>query len=141
MAEASSVELARLKALLDGALAGLEAVELKQLFGCDGYFVRGNIFAMVWKEGRLGLRLSDAEQHAELLACTGASPWVFGPKAVKHWVLLPKDWQRQPAKLRAWGRKAYALASERPEKSSVTRAPRRAKIRPAVFKKLKRRPG
>lgn len=139
MADASSFEeLTRLKALLDGALAGLENVEPKRLFGCDGWFAGGNIFALVWKEGRLGLRLSDPDLQAEALAQPGAGPWVVDGKPVKHWVLLPTEWHRQGATLRSWGRKAHSLALARPEKSKVTGKPRNleARIKPAVFKKV-----
>ena len=132
-------ELTRLKAVFDGAMAGLDAVEPKQLFGCDGYFANGNIFGLVWKEGRLGLRLTDDADREELLALEGAGPWKVGPMTMKHWVLLPPLWHRQPAKLKQWARKAWASAMERPEKSSITGKAKGAKvIRPAVFRKLKR---
>lgn len=135
---ASSQELIRLKARLDGALAGLENVQNKRLFGCDGCFAGGNIFALVWKEGRLGLRLSDAVLQAQALALPGAEPWVVDGKPVKHWVLLPPAWNQGGGELRAWGRKAHALALARPEKTAVTRKPRdlEARVKPAVFKKV-----
>lgn len=126
---ASFEELTKLKALLDGALAGLENVEPKRLFGCDGWFVGDKIFAMVWKEGRLGFRLSDPELQAEALAFKGATPWSVGRQVMKHWVLVPSSWHKEPAKLRAWGRKAHGLAHER-----SARTPK-----PAVFKKLERK--
>lgn len=137
---ASSQDLIRLKAVLDGALAGLEGIENKTLFGCDACFVGGNIFALVWTDGRLGLRMSDAESHERLLAEDGAGPWMVDGKAVKHWVLLPVSWAAQPAQLRRWGRQAYELAKARPEKRSVTgRKGAGAKsIKAAVFKKAKR---
>jgi TfoX/Sxy family transcriptional regulator of competence genes len=130
-------ELMQLKALLDGALAGLENVVPKRLFGCDGWFVQGNIFAMVWKEGRLGFRLSDPELQAEAMAFKGAEPWSVGRQVMKHWVLVPKGWHREPAKLKAWGRKAHAVASARPEQSKVTGKKNAIKtVKPAVFKIL-----
>jgi TfoX/Sxy family transcriptional regulator of competence genes len=134
---ASFEELTQLKALLDGALAGLENVVPKRLFGCDGWFVQGNIFAMVWKEGRLGFRLSDPGLQAEALAIQGAAPWSVGRQVMQHWVLVPEGWHREPAKLRAWGRKAHALASARPEQKRVTGKKDAAKtVKPAVFKKI-----
>jgi TfoX/Sxy family transcriptional regulator of competence genes len=135
---ASFEELTKLRALLDGALAGLENVVPKRLFGCDGWFVQGNIFALVWKEGRLGFRLSDPELQAEALAFKGAGPWSVGRQEMKHWVLVPLAWHREPAKLRAWGRKAHALAHARPEKRAVTGSKTAKTVKPAVFKKLKR---
>jgi hypothetical protein len=136
--EASSVELTRLKAVWDGALAGLENVHPKRLFGCDAWFAGGNIFALVWKQGRLGLRLSDPELYAEAMGMAGAEAWVIDTGPVKHWVLLPPDWHVQAPKLRAWGRKAHALALARPEKTAVTRkaGPVARTVKAAVFKKV-----
>lgn len=140
MAEhASSDELTRLKAVWDGALAGLENVHPKRLFGCDAWFASGNIFALVWKEGRLGLRLSDPELYAEAMGLPGAEAWVIDVGPVKHWVLLPQEWHDQAPKLRVWGRKAHALAQARPERTAVTRKPGSIErvVKPAVFKKYK----
>lgn len=134
----SSEEMTRLKATFDGAMAGLKGVEPKKLFGCDGYFVNGNIFGLVWKEGRLGLRLTDPEQQAELLGLAGANVWKAGPMIMRHWVLLPSDWHKKPALLKEWSRVAYEHAQERPEKTAVTRKPVAKKVKPAVFKRLKR---
>jgi TfoX/Sxy family transcriptional regulator of competence genes len=131
-------EMTRLKATFDGAMAGLRDVEPKRLFGCDGYFVNGNIFGLVWKEGRLGLRLSDTSKQAEVLALPGAGPWKAGPMVMRHWVLLPPDWHRKPAVLKLWSRLAYDLASERPEKTSVTRKSVVKKVKPAIFRRIKR---
>jgi TfoX/Sxy family transcriptional regulator of competence genes len=137
--KASAEEMTRLKATFDGAMAGLKDVEPKKLFGCDGYFVNGNIFGLVWKEGRLGLRLTDAELQAEVLELSGASVWKAGPMIMRHWVLVPPDWHRKPALLKQWSRSAYALALERPEKVAVTRKKPAAKqVKPAVFKRVKR---
>jgi TfoX/Sxy family transcriptional regulator of competence genes len=136
----SSESLLRLKASLDGALAGLESVENKRLFGCDGAFVAGNIFALVWKDGRLGLRLPDEALQAELLAEEGAGPWRMDGKAVKHWVLLPQRWHADARRLREWCRRAYALAQARPERRKVTGKGTAGtrNIKAAVFKRLRR---
>lgn len=135
----SAEEMTRLKATFDGAMAGLKDVEPKKLFGCDGYFVNGNIFGLVWKEGRLGLRLTEAELQAEVLELAGASVWKAGPMIMRHWVLVPPDWHKKPALLKQWSRSAYAMALERPEKAAVTRnKPVAKKVKPAVFKRVKR---
>ncbi len=136
--KASSEEMTRLKATFDGAMAGLKGVEPKKLFGCDGYFVNGNIFGLVWKEGRLGVRLTDEAKQAEVLAMEGASPWKAGPMVMRHWVLMPPDWHKKPAVLKQWSRVAYELALERPEKTAVTRKVATKTVRPAVFKRVKR---
>lgn len=136
---AEDAELSRLKALFDGALAGLAEVEAKRLFGCDGYFVRGNLFALLWREGRrLGLRLDD---QAELGAVAGCERWSPNGRGVRRWLLLPPAWHAQPALLKGWCRRAWLGAKERPEQSAVTRkngAPKR--IRVAQFPRLPRRP-
>ena len=135
----SPEEMTRLKATFDGAMAGLKGVEPKMLFGCDGYFVNGNIFGLVWKEGRLGLRLTDAELQAEVLELAGANVWKAGPMIMRHWVLLPPAWHKKPALLKEWSKVAYELALERPEKVAVTRKSAVAKkVKPAVFKRIKR---
>lgn len=131
--------LLRLKAALDGALAGLEGVENKKLFGCEGAFVGGNIFAIVWREGRLGLRLPDPERRNALLAEPGAGPWLMNGKPIRHWVLLPAAWHSDLTRLRRWGREAYSLALARPVKLRVLRKPGAERsVKAAVFKKLKR---
>lgn len=134
----SPEEMTRLKATFDGAMAGLKDVEPKKLFGCDGYFVNGNIFGLVWKEGRLGLRLTDEEKQREVLELTGASPWKAGPMIMRHWVLVPPDWHKKPAVLKQWARLAFELALERPEKAAITRKPVSKKVKPAVFRRIKR---
>src|ERR1700677_1123166 len=118
--------LARLKAVFDGALAGLEGVEPKKLFGADAYFVNGNIFALVFKEGRLGLRLTEERSRDELMALPGADPWIVGDQAARFWVLLPLGLHSRPARLKDWARQAWRQALERPPRPAVTRrkAPR-----------------
>lgn len=128
--------LARLKAVFDGALAGLEGVEPKKLFGCDAYFVNGNIFALVFKEGRLGLRLTDERSREELMALPGADSWIVGDKAARFWVLLPPAFHSRPARLKDWSRQAWRQGLERPPRPAVTRRKGPRRIRPAVFRRL-----
>jgi TfoX/Sxy family transcriptional regulator of competence genes len=136
---AESAEHSRSKALLDGAVAGLDGVEPKRLFGCDGYFVGGNIFASVWKDGRLLLRLEDPAAYAELASLPGAEPWAVGGRPMRHWLALPRLWQAQPAKLKAWCRRAWAAAVAKPEKPAVTRkAGAVKKVRKAQFRRVPR---
>ena len=139
MVVAESPDLSRLKALFDGAMAGLDGVVAKRLFGCDGYFVGGNIFGLVWKEGRLGLRLDDEAAYAELAGTIGAEPWAVSGRVMRHWVLLPQAWHAQPAKLRAWSKRAWTGAVAKPEKLAVTRRPGAAKkISKAQFRRVTR---
>jgi TfoX/Sxy family transcriptional regulator of competence genes len=128
--------LVRLKAVFDGALAGLEGVEPKKLFGCDGYFVNGNLFGLVLKEGRLGLRLTQEASRDALLAQAGAEAWDEGNRAMRFWVLLPRALHSRPARLKVWARQAWQQARERPPKAAVTRGKGSKRIRPAVFRRL-----
>jgi TfoX/Sxy family transcriptional regulator of competence genes len=132
----SPEDLSRLKAVFDGAMAGLDGVEAKRLFGCDGYFIRGNIFALVWKDGRLGLRLTDGSSHEALMALDGADPWRMGGELMRHWVLLPVGMHSKPSQLRVWVGKAWKQAGERPAKEAVTRRKAAKTIQAAVFKRL-----
>jgi len=137
VAKPEAPELSRLKAVFDGALAGLAGVEAKRLFGCDGYFVGGNIFALVWKEGRLGLRFESVETLAQAHGLAGSAAWEIGARRMQQWVLLPVAMHGQPAKLRAWGRLAWDQARQRPEKPRVTRRPGAAKVvKPALFRRI-----
>lgn len=135
-----AAELSRLRAALEGALAPLEGVEPKRLFGCDGYFVGGNIFALVWKEGRLGIRLEDPGSLAEAHALPGSASWEIGSKRMRQWVLLPEDLHSRPSELRRWGRRAWEQARARPERPRVSgRGGMPPSVRPAVFRILKRK--
>src|SRR5438552_10102946 len=105
------VDLAPLLARLEAAAQGLPNVAKKRLFGCDGLFANGNIFALVWKTGRIGVRLPDEGAHAELLALPGAAPWKPSPKmTIAHWVLVPEAMHDEARALAAWVRRAHALA-------------------------------
>lgn len=130
-------DLARLKAVFDGSMAGLDGVEPKRLFGCDAYFVNGNIFALVWKEGRLGLRLTDEPTRTELMALPGAEAWVMDSKIVPYWVLLPLAWHGKPSRLKEWTIVSWKQALQRPHKPGVTRrkGAKRA-VRPAQFPRI-----
>lgn len=134
--DAAPDSLLRLKALFDGAMAGLEGVEAKRLFGCDGYFVNGNIFALVWKEGRLGLRFTDESSRLGLMALPGAESWSVGRSVMRRWVLVPVDLHARPAMLRRWTSQAWAEALERPPREAVTRRKGARRVRPAVFRRL-----
>lgn len=138
---AEDAELSRLKALFDGALAGLEGVEAKRFFGWDAYFVGGNLFAMLWREGRrLGLRLDDAGARAELGAVEGCELWSQGGRGAQSWLLLPEVWHGPGSPLKAWCRRAWLGARGRPERSAVTRKRGGPKqVRDAQFPRLPRR--
>lgn len=113
--------------LLETATAGLPGVSNKRMFGCDALFADGTIFALVWKTGRIGLKLTDPADHAALLAQPGAEPWSPGAKAMSQWVLAPEDMHDDPATLTPWIRRAHAQATARAGAPRPAARPAKAK--------------
>jgi hypothetical protein len=91
-------------------LAGLPDILEKKMFGCEALFTTGGIFALVWKTGRIGLKLPDDARHAALLSQKGAAPWTAGPKVMGGWVLVPPKLE-EPKALLPWLTEAHAMAS------------------------------
>lgn len=109
--------------LVEESAAGLPAVTKRRMFGCDVFFAGERIFAVVWKTGRIGVKLPDPASHAEAMAASGAEPWRIGAKKMSSWVLVPEEWHDELETLRPWLRRAYAQvnAGER----QAARAPAR----------------
>jgi TfoX/Sxy family transcriptional regulator of competence genes len=100
------------------ATARLPKVEWKKLFGCDGTFVNGNIFGLVWKEGRIGVKLTDEADFKKLMSLKGSDPWQPGGKmTLAHWVLVPEDLVAKKAQLAKWLEKGHAQAKSAPPKA------------------------
>ena len=104
--------LLELRSRLDDATAGLPHVTVRRMFGCDAFLADGAIFAMVWREGRIGLRLPD-ELLPELRALAGADPWRHRDMVVRQWVLVPESFHDDSDGLGPWVRKAHAAALAR----------------------------
>jgi len=126
--------LDELLAVLEAASQGLVGVSKKRMFGCDGLFAGGNIFGLVWKHGRIGVRLPNEIAYAEAMKMSGSSPWVAGTMTMSHWVLLPDAMHGDGLRLGAWVRRAHALASSAPKRSGGTRteAPKAVVKRPSA---------
>ena len=120
--------LEELLAVLETAAKGLTGVTNKRMFGCDGLFANGNIFGLVWKHGRIGVRLPNEIAYAEAMKMPGSSPWIAGTMTMSHWVLVPDGMHVDPIRLGAWVRRAHALALHAPKKG----APRAEAAKPAV---------
>ena len=88
-------------------------LEFKHMFGGKGAYVRGRIFAVLWKDG-LALKLSEEDQQA-LLELAGAS--LTAPIGKKYTV-VPEPFLEQKALLSPWVDKSfrYALTLPLPEK-------------------------
>lgn len=99
--------------LLETATAGLPGVHKKRMFGCDALFADAEIFALVWKTGRIGVKLTDPADYLTLLELPGAEQWHAGSKAMSHWVLAPEELHDDPPALTPWIRRAHDQATAR----------------------------
>ena len=105
--------------LLEEAAMPLPGVTRKKMFGCEALFADGTIFAMVWKEGRLAVKLPDGLEEA--LALPGADPWAPGGKKMGAWALLPETFHDDAAAIAHWVRRAHASALVAPPKPTKRR--------------------
>jgi len=101
-----------LKRALDEASRDLPGVKERKMFGCEALFAKDNIYALVWKTGRIGLRIPDPELFHELLALAGAQPWTAGDRTMAHWVLVPESFHRRMDLLTHWVELAYHIANK-----------------------------
>ena len=99
-----------LKELLDTATADLADVTPKKMFGCNALFRQGSIFALIWKTGRIGLKIPDPGLFTTLMNMPGAEPWTARNKAMSHWVLVPEGFHDDEEQLRHWTQAAHRLA-------------------------------
>jgi TfoX/Sxy family transcriptional regulator of competence genes len=117
----SAGDIAELGARLDAAAAGMSRVTSRKMFGCYALWVNGNVFALVWKHGRIGVKLPDAAEHAALMSVKGSEPWKAGPMTMAHWVLIPESFHGGTPDLKRWLKKAHQLcgALEKKPKSKA----------------------
>ena len=95
--------------LLETASESLPGVFRRMMFGCESLFVDGHIYALVWKEGRIGLKLTDPKDYDTLRAMPGATPWSPGGRMImRSWLLVPESFHDDPATLKDWVRRAHA---------------------------------
>ena len=99
-----------LLARLEEAAHGLPGVTRKRMFGCDALFADGSIFGLVWKHGRIGVRLPQEELYSTLMDRKGAAPWKAGDMTMAHWVLVPEAFHDAPRALGEWVKWAHGLA-------------------------------
>lgn len=101
---------AELLETLRKAAATLREVEERKMFGCEALFTRGSIFALVWKTGRIGVKLPDEGRFGELARQKGAEPWRAGPMVMAHWLLVPPSLE-DAKKLAPWVKEAHEMAA------------------------------
>jgi TfoX/Sxy family transcriptional regulator of competence genes len=110
--------LDHLLSLLLDRTAELEGVTGRKMFGCEALFRDGAIFALVWKEGRIGLKLSDPALFAELRAMPGTKPWSPSTVNMSGWLLVPEAFHDDEEALDRWVRHAWTCAANAPPKKS-----------------------
>ena len=125
-----------LQTLLDDAANGLAKVKPKRMFGCYCLFANDQIFAAVWKEGRINLKIPDTPLYGELLNTDGAKPWTVGKKVMSHWILVPEVFHDDTGDLRTWTVKAHQLALKA---TSSAKAKARQKAKPSTGSKANRK--
>jgi len=92
-------------------MAAYPDVTVGKFFGLDVLRVRGETFAMIWKEGRVGVKILNEEINKKLVATENASYWVTSGKTMAQWVLAPYDYNEDILSLRKWLVLAYNDAS------------------------------
>jgi TfoX/Sxy family transcriptional regulator of competence genes len=92
--------LLELRSRLDDLTTGLPQTSVRRMFGCDAFLAGGAIFAMVWREGRIGLRLPD-DLLPELRALPARTPGVTGTWWCGR-VLVPESFHDDSDGLASW---------------------------------------
>jgi TfoX/Sxy family transcriptional regulator of competence genes len=103
------------EALLRSLLPASKEVTVRPMFGNLSAFVGGNMSVGVFGED-LFVRLSDSDR-AKLLENEGAA--VFEPMAgrqMKEYVVVPRSWKRDPAKIKPWVARSLEWSSKLPAK-------------------------
>jgi TfoX/Sxy family transcriptional regulator of competence genes len=126
--------------LVEDSARGLADVARRRMFGCDAYFTGEQIFVLLWKAGRIGVRLPDPAAHEKLLALDGAEPWQIGEKTMSHWVLVPEEFHDDAEALTPWIRQAHALARSGPTTAKPKPAKQPAAKQPAAKQPAAKQP-
>ncbi len=105
-----------LAALVAEISFALPKVSKRRMFGCDAFFANDNIFALIWKIERIGVRLPNSGSYDELMALAGSVPWQAGNKVMSHWVLVPESFHDDTESLQDWITKAHGAAMTAPSK-------------------------
>lgn len=133
-------KLAILRALLEDASKGLKKVDFKKMFGSEALFADNKVFALIWKKGRIGLKLTDPKEFEKLKSMMGSSPWKIGNKVMADWVLIPESFHTAVDSLRSWLEKAHINALESQEKVKKAVREKVQKTTQIVASTLKKKP-
>lgn len=129
--------LVHLRDLVESAVSTLPETSWRRMFGCDAVFVRDRIFGMVWKHGRVGVKLPEYERYVEAMQLEGSEPWAPGGKQMSGWVLLPEELVEDADVLASWLGEAHAevvAAAPKAKPKKPAKAPAK-KAAPAKAKK------
>jgi len=105
------------EALLRSLLPARKEISVRPMFGNLAAFVGGNMSIGLYGED-LFVRLSDSDR-AELLENEGAA--VFEPmkgRQMKEYVVVPRSWKREPAKIKPWVTRSVEWSSKLPAKKA-----------------------
>jgi TfoX/Sxy family transcriptional regulator of competence genes len=122
----SSPDIVKLEAALNKAAEGLLNVTSKKMFGCHALWADENVFALVWKHGRIGFKLPNEVDYNSLMNSASAVPWKAGPMQMAHWVLVPESFHAKPGDLKKWATKAHELClklEKKPKKATSAKSP------------------
>lgn len=122
--------IAELEQILNIAAKGLPKLTSKKMFGCYALWVDQNVFALVWKQGRIGVKLPEVHQYDSLLGASGAEPWQAGPMQMAHWVLVPESFHAKPVEIKKWAVKAHGLCQNLEKKVKKSSAAKTAAKKP-----------
>ena len=79
-------ELVQLESTVSAVVETWKGIDSKKMFGCPAFWVNGNVFALVWKHGRIGVKLTDSKTYDSLMEIKGSEPWKAGPmKMTSHY--------------------------------------------------------
>ena len=113
-------EFPELKEALNRASKALPNVTWKKMFGCDAVFAKDVIFGLIWKTGRIGVKLPEDAEFNRLMDMKGSDPWKAGKMTMSHWVLVPESMHGKKAELGKWVTAAHALSALAPAKKKKT---------------------
>lgn len=130
-----SDKIAELELLLNSSAESLPNVTSKKMFGCHALWVKENVFALVWKHGRIGFKLPEESSYATLMKKTGAEPWKAGPMQMSHWVLIPEAFHRKPSEIKRWAIQAHRQCAELEKKPVKTKPKASVKVKSKIAPK------
>jgi TfoX/Sxy family transcriptional regulator of competence genes len=118
----SQKSIQELEEILNLVTKNLSNVTAKKMFGCYALWANENVFALVWKSGRLGLKLPDTKAYESLMKLTGAEPWKAGPMQMSHWILVPESFHSKTADLKKWAIIAHDQCSKLEKKAAIKKS-------------------